>query len=88
MTLVERMLDLATAELKASRIVRKWPNMALSKQYQLRAVALYLLYRRSRPRAEDFWIGKYRADYSGVSATDLAKPDGELDTLFRNSTAV
>lgn len=42
------MLDLAKAELKASRIVRRWPNMALSKQYQLRAVALYLLYRRSR----------------------------------------
>lgn len=49
MSLVERMLDLAKAELKASRIVRRWPNMPLSKQYQLRAVALYLLYRRARP---------------------------------------
>lgn len=49
MTLVKRMLDLAKAEIKASRIVRRWPNMPLSKQYQLRAVALYLLYRRTRP---------------------------------------
>lgn len=48
MTTTEQMLDLAKAELRASRIVRKWPNMALSKQYQLRAVALYLLYRMSR----------------------------------------
>lgn len=53
MTLTERMLDLAKAELRASRIARKWPNMPLSKQYQLRAVALYLLYRQSRKTATD-----------------------------------
>lgn len=44
----ETVIDLAKAELKASRIVRRWPNLVLSKQYQLRAMALYLLYRRCR----------------------------------------
>ena len=48
MSTMERALDLAKSELKASKIVRRWPNMALSKQYQLRAVALYLLYRECR----------------------------------------
>lgn len=51
MSLAATMLDLAKAELKASRIVRRWPNMALSKQYQLRAMAFYLLYRRTRVRS-------------------------------------
>lgn len=48
MPTLEMILDLAKAELKASRITRRWPNLVLSKQYQLRAVALYLLYRRRR----------------------------------------
>jgi hypothetical protein len=31
-------------------------------------------------------VGKYKADYSPLSAEDLAKPDPELEELFANST--
>ena len=48
MTVAEKIIDLANAELKAARICRGWPNMVRSKEYQLRGVALYLLWRTVR----------------------------------------
>lgn len=53
MTMRAEILDLAKAELKAAHICRRWPNRIRSKQYQLRAIALYLLCRKARAVGEN-----------------------------------
>jgi len=45
---MQKILELALLEFKAARICRDWPNAVRSKEYQLRGVALYILYRRAR----------------------------------------